>query len=190
MTIQESSPFITEGKQSGPLFDTWPLVCQTLQGVLAVSQLVPGSDERTPGFGGIGTGLRPLFDATAGLVHSAEAVVRLLQSLPAGPLSRPFVLGVSLVELEGQNLSEFSSLLSSLCMKTSSACSWAVMLRQHNYAFARQISAEVAPLGSVSARVSRLHSGPATNWRALDEAIETLGVFRDSMNRLLEAGAR
>jgi hypothetical protein len=189
MTLQTPSAFVSDARPTGVLIDAWPLVAQALQGAVAVCQLLHCTSARDPLFGKTGTGLRPLFDATTSLIHSTDRAMRLMQALPEGPLERPFGVGAALVELEGQDLREFGSLLSALCIKTSSAHSWSIMLGQHNAAIAREIRADVAALGDIGARIARLHAGPTTNRRVIEETLEILGVFYDAMNRRLEPEA-
>jgi len=187
MNVQSPTSFISDSKKIGAVVDVWPLICQCLQGALAVSQVVHRVGEEAPRLNKFATGLRPLVDATGNLFQNTDRVIRLLEPLPDVPLDRTFSIGRTFVDLEGKDLREFNSLLSALCLKTSSAHNWAVMMAQHNQGAAEQIAADVASLGSIEARLSRPYAGASTNRQVLNETLEVLGTFYESMNRTLMA---
>lgn len=186
MNVQTASSHFLASRRLGAVVDAWPLVSQALQGALAVSQLGHGSREHETRFGNGGTILRPLFDATADLIQSADRASRLLERQEGDLLERQFVPGSCLVELDSQDLREFGSLLSAFCTKTSSASSWAIMLSQHCAPVAKRIATDVAPLGSVNARIARVYSGAVSNRRGLSEVLEILGAHYDALKRSLE----
>lgn len=185
MNVQNPTSFISEAKRIGAVVDVWPLLCQCLQGALSVSQTAHSGGEVTLRLNRFVAGLRPLVEATGNLIQNTDRVTRLLESLPDGPLDRPFAVGRTLVDLEGKDLREFNSLLSALCLKTSSAHNWAVMVAQHHRDAAEQIRVDVASLGSIESRLSRLYAGSSTNRQVLNDALDVLGTFYESMNRIL-----
>lgn len=186
MNVQTGSSHFLHSRQSKAVVDSWPLVSQALQGALAVSQLGHVSGAGEARFGNGGPILRPLIEAVADLIHSIDRVSRLLERQDGDLLERQCAAGACLMELDSQDLREFGTLMSSLCTKTSSASSWAIMLSQHSAPLARQVAADVSPLGSVSSRIAKVHAEPVSNRRGLHEALEILGTYYGALGRVLE----
>lgn len=179
----------TAGIRPAARVDPWLLISQVLQGTVAVAQLTNSAPPTTSFFSQRTTSLKPLVGTTLDLIHHADRVIRLLESDVSQPLDRPFTAGTSWMDLAGQDLREFNSIHSGLCLKTSSAHSWATMLAQHSSPIAQQVKADVTSLGNVPARVSRLYGGTFTGRHAVDEALQILGAFYDSMEQLSRTGS-
>jgi hypothetical protein len=189
MNVQIAPSTPTVGNRLGAQVDPWLLISQVLQGALAVAQLT-NPTAGTPGFfSKNSTSLKPLVATTLDLIHHADRTIRLLESHPPHSLDRSFQMGNSLIGLAGQDLREFNSILSGLCLKTSAANSWATMLVQHAPLIAEQVTADVASLGNVASKISRLYGGGYSNRQAIDEALQVLGAFYDSMELLTRSNA-
>lgn len=182
MQIAPSNP--TVGTRSGAKVDPWLIISQVLQGAVAVAQLSNPPAGTTSFFSNSSTSLKPLVTTTLDLIHHADRAIRLFETAPLNPLDRPFRTGSSLIVLAGQDLREFNSIHSGLCLKTSGAHSWAAMLTQHAPPIAEQVSADVASIGNVPARVANLYGGNVTGRQAIDEALQILGAYYDAMELL------
>ncbi|WP_029074421.1 hypothetical protein [Kaistia adipata] len=188
MNVQTALPGPTVGIRSGAKVDPWLIISQVLQGAVAVAQLSSPLAGTAGFFSKNSTSLKPLVTTTLDLIHHADRALRLLETDALRPLERPFRVGSCSIVLGGQDLREFNSILSGLCLKTSGAHSWATMLAQHAPQLAEQLSADVASLGNVPARVANLYGGSFTNRQAIDEALQVLGAYYDSMELLTQAG--